>query len=180
MEPMEPMRVLPVYSYRPIVLNRFDLLHRLLQLLPRSRARWHRSFPPSRLSPPVPLALQLCHALREKHEKKIREGRRCEGRRRGGGRRGHRTRPRRQFYRASKPDERGVNRAKKEDAEVPFIGRERVCTDGSSGGYHERRVVERERLPTPLLEAASRYCAVSVLSIIGKRRKKREKPACQG
>lgn len=26
-------------------------------------------------------------------------------------RRGHRTRPRRQFYRASKPDERGVNRA---------------------------------------------------------------------
>lgn len=43
MEPMEPMRVLPVYSYRPIVLNRFDLLHRLLQLLPRSRAR--RLFP---------------------------------------------------------------------------------------------------------------------------------------
>lgn len=30
MEPMEPMRVLPVYSYWPIVLNRFDLLHYLL------------------------------------------------------------------------------------------------------------------------------------------------------
>ncbi|KAG7208204.1 hypothetical protein KM043_016551 [Ampulex compressa] len=29
MEPMEPMRVLPVYSHRPIVLNRFDLSHPL-------------------------------------------------------------------------------------------------------------------------------------------------------
>lgn len=50
------------------------------------------------------------------------------------------------------------------------------CDSDSSGGYHENRVVERERLPTPLLEAVSRYCAVSVLSIIGKRRKK--DPAC--
>lgn len=50
-----------------------------------------------------------------------------------------------------------------------------VCRrGGSSGRYHERRVAERERLPTPLLEAVSRYCAVSVLSIIGKRRKKEE------
>lgn len=40
MEPMEPMRVLPVYSYRPIVLNRFDLLHRLLPYLSYSRASW--------------------------------------------------------------------------------------------------------------------------------------------
>ncbi|KAL0114498.1 hypothetical protein PUN28_011635 [Cardiocondyla obscurior] len=36
------MRVLPVYSYRPIVLNRFDLLHSLLQLLPRSCAQKRR------------------------------------------------------------------------------------------------------------------------------------------
>lgn len=40
MEPMEPMRVLPVYSYRPIMLNRFDLLFALLfAFLSRSRAR---------------------------------------------------------------------------------------------------------------------------------------------
>lgn len=79
MEPMEPMRVLPVYSYWPIVLNRFDLLFALLfAFLSRSHARrlfpLLLLFPPRRLSSSTAQALQLCHALHEKHvEERIRE-----------------------------------------------------------------------------------------------------------
>lgn len=71
MEPMEPMRVLPVYSYRPIVLNRFDLLHHLLLLSSCSRACRALALLLTVASSAGPLAMP--RTIREKYGRRERE-----------------------------------------------------------------------------------------------------------